>query len=192
MATLGEVRQSLEILHSAGNRQVVMLHCTTNYPCPLDEVNLLALDTMAEALDCLVGYSDHTIGIHVPLLAILKGAVVVEKHFTLDRNLPGPDHRASLEPAELEQMVGLIRQVPILLGSPEKKPTPSEMAIAKIVRKSLVAAQNIQKGQTIRAEMVAAKRPAAGVSPLEIDKVLDRTATRDILKDELLSFDSIE
>jgi N,N'-diacetyllegionaminate synthase len=192
MATLSEVRTAIRTIHATGNHQIIALHCTTNYPCPLVEVNLRAMLTMQNTLNCLVGYSDHTIGITVPIMAATLGAVVIEKHFTLDKTMSGPDHKASLEPEELKQMVTAIRNVETTLGNYAKKPTPSEKDIIKLVRKSIVANQNIKKGAIIRKNMLAIKRPGNGLSPTKIEQILGKKTKKSILKDELIRLNMVE
>ena len=185
MSTLQEVKYAVNTIKSEGNKQIIALHCTTNYPCPLEEVNLQAMITMQKKLDCLVGYSDHTLGITVPIMAVSLEAVVIEKHFTLDRDLPGPDHKASLEPNELTTMVEEIRKVEKALGNFDKKPTESEKKIMKLVRKSIVAKQDIAKGSIIDENMVVIKRPGTGLYPSNIDKIIGKKAKQDIAKDEI-------
>jgi N,N'-diacetyllegionaminate synthase len=192
MATLAEVRTAIRAIRNTGNNHIIALHCTTNYPCPLDEVNLRAMLTMRHALNCLVGYSDHTMGIIVPIMAATLGAVVIEKHFTLDKTLPGPDHKASLEPSELSQMIAEIRDVDIILGSYAKKPTVSEKEIMKTVRKSIVAVQHIPKGSILRKDMLGIKRPGTGLPPAKLDNLLGRRTKRDIKKDELVKPSMVE
>lgn len=192
MASLQEVRDAIRAIHTSGNRQVIALHCTTNYPCPLNEVNLRAMLTMQQTLDCLVGYSDHTTGITVPLMAATLGAVVIEKHFTLDRTLPGPDHAASLEPVELTQMISEIRSVETILGNSTKKPTRSEKQIMKLVRKSIVAHQPINKGVTLTRTMLDIKRPGTGLSPSQLHLLLGKKTKKTIKKDQLIQRDMVE
>jgi N,N'-diacetyllegionaminate synthase len=192
MATLPEVRTAIRTIHASGNHQVVALHCTTNYPCPLAEVNLRAMLTMQNTLNCLVGYSDHTIGITVPVMAATLGAVVIEKHFTLDKKMPGPDHKASLEPAELKQMVTAIRNVETALGSYAKKPTRSEKEILKLVRKSIVAKQDIKNGTILRRNMLDIKRPGTGLSPTCLQKILGKKTKKPLSKDELIRLNMVE
>jgi len=192
MATLAEVRTAIRAIRKTGNNQIIALHCTTNYPCPLNEVNLRAMLTMRHALNCLVGYSDHTMGITVPIMAATLGAVVIEKHFTLDKTLQGPDHKASLEPLELSQMIAAIRDVETILGSYAKKPTASEKDIMKIVRKSIVAAQDIPKGSLLRKDLLGIKRPGTGLPPAKLDTLLGRKTKRDIKKDELIKLSMVE
>jgi sialic acid synthase SpsE len=148
--------------------------------------------TMQQELDCLVGYSDHTSGILVPPLAVALGATVLEKHFTLDNTLPGPDHKASLEPKELAEMIIRIRDVEKILGSTEKKPTDSEKIIMKNVRKSIVAGKNIRKGEIIDKEMLMIKRPGIGISPGEIGKIIGKKTKRDISTNEIFHWDMVE
>jgi N,N'-diacetyllegionaminate synthase len=163
---------------------MVVLHCTTEYPAPMDEVNLLAMTTMQSAFRVAVGYSDHTPGIEVAIAAVALGACVVEKHFTLDRNLPGPDHMASLEPGELEAMVGAIRNIELALGDGIKRVTPSEAVNRPIARKSLVASRPIAAGEVFDTSNVMAKRPGTGLSPMLWDDVVGRTAPRNFAPDE--------
>ncbi len=168
--------------------KVTLLHCTTEYPAPFSDVNLRAMITMGKAFGLRVGYSDHTTGIAIPVAAVALGATVIEKHFTLDRNLPGPDHKASLEPTELKQMVCSIREVESALGSSLKMPAASELKNRSIARKSLVAAQNIQSGEVFTAENLATKRAGEGVSPVLYWEMLGRIASRDYDEDEKVQF----
>lgn len=210
MSTLGEVETALGVLafgytcphdepsldafqsayasaegQQALRKKVTLLHCTTEYPAPFEDVNLRAMDTLRTAFGLPVGYSDHTPGIAVPIAAVARGAVVIEKHVTLDRNLPGPDHKASLEPDELKQMVQSIRQVEQALGSGLKIPFPSEIKNISVARRSLVAACPIKKGERFTGENVIAKRPGNGVSPMLFwDYVGRRQAVKDYLPDE--------
>lgn len=191
MATMGEIKEALRAIHNQGNKDVVMLHCTANYPCPLEEVNLRAMQTMQKELDCLVGYSDHTLGIFVTIMAVAMGACVIEKHFTLDRNLSGPDHKASLEPNELKDMVNAVRNAEKALGSGLKRPTESERETMKVARKSIVAKVDIQKGVKIKREMLAIKRPGIGIEPKNIDKIIGKKSKRDIKEDTLISWSDL-
>jgi N-acetylneuraminate synthase len=192
MATLAEAQRAKYAITSMGNSQIVLLHCTTSYPCSFEDVNLRAMATMQQELDCLVGYSDHTSGIIVPPLAVALGAAVLEKHFTLDKTLQGPDHKASLEPTELAEMIRQIRDVEKILGSAEKKPTDSEKKAMENVRKSIVAAENIRKGERIGKEMLFIKRPGTGISPSDFDKIIGKRTKRDISVDEVLQWDMVE
>jgi len=192
MSNLKEVKQAVEAIKSEGNKQVVALHCTTSYPCPIEEANLLAITTMKKELDCLVGYSDHTLGTSAPIIATALGAVIIEKHFTIDKNLPGPDHKASLEPDELKEMIKEIRKTEKILGSKEKKPTKSEEKTMKLVRKSLVARRNIEKGSIIKEDMIEIKRPGIGLKPSDLNRIIGKKTKRKIAKDEILKLDMVD
>ena len=171
---------------AALREHVTLLHCVTAYPSPPAAVNLRSMDTMASAFGLPIGYSDHTLGIEVSIAAVARGATVIEKHFTLDRNLPGPDHAASLEPAELTQLVRAIRQVEQALGSPLKGPAPEEAGNRPMARRSLVAARPIRRGEAFSADALACKRPGHGVSPMAFWDLLGRPAQRDYALDELI------
>lgn len=188
MATLGEIEAAIEAIEKAGTPRdlITVLHCTTEYPTPMDDVNLRAMVVMKEAFGVSTGYSDHTPGIEIPIAAVALGATVIEKHFTLDRNLPGPDHKASLEPHELKAMVDGIRNIERALGDGVKRPTPSELKNKPIARKSIVAIQPICAGETFSAENIGAKRPGTGLSPMRWDEVVGRTSTKDFAVDELI------
>lgn len=166
--------------------KVSLLHCTTEYPAPFDEVNLKAMDTLRDKFSLPAGYSDHTIGIAVPIAAVARGAVIIEKHFTLDRNLPGPDHKASLEPEELRQMVSSIRQIELALGTGIKQPTTSEIKNKAVARKSLVAAREIKRGELFTEDNIGAKRPGNGISPVYYWDTLGKVAPRDYSIDEMV------
>lgn len=180
MSCLGEVEAAIHVLEQAGasRDQITVLHCTTEYPAPFNEVNLHAMQTMAKAFGTAVGYSDHTDGIYVPIAAVAMGAKVIEKHLTLDRNMEGPDHRASLEPEQFGAMVQGIRAIELALGDGIKRPTPSEIVNKTAVRKSLVAAQKIRLGEPFTAINVTAKRPGTGISPMLLDVLIGRIASR--------------
>lgn len=180
MADLAEVEAAVREIEATGLREIVLLHCVSNYPAPVEEVNLRAMDTMASAFGYPVGYSDHTLGDEVSIAAAARGARVIEKHFTLDRELPGPDHRASLEPAEIAQLVRSIRNVEAALGDGQKRPTPSEMSTARVARKSLVAGRAIAAGEVLAEADVAIRRPADGLPPRLITFVVGRRARRDL------------
>ena len=188
MATIGEVEAAIEAIEKAGTprEKITVLHCTTEYPTPMDEVNLNAMVNMGRALGVSVGYSDHTQGIEVPIAAVALGAEVIEKHFTLDRSLPGPDHRASLEPEELKAMVSGIRNIEKAMGDGVKRPGPSELKNKPIARKSLVAACPIQAGERFTEANLMPKRPGTGISPMRWDEVIGRQAPRDFAPDELI------
>lgn len=188
MATLGDIESALNALEQAGTPRefVTLLHCTTEYPTPMVEVNLRAMQTLRHAFGVKVGYSDHTPGIEVATAAVAMGATVIEKHFTMDRRMPGPDHLASLEPHELEAMVRAIRNIEIALGDGIKALTASEYRNVSVMRKSLVASRSIKAGELFSGENMTAKRPGTGISPMRWDEVLGRTAIRDFAVDELL------
>ncbi len=188
MANLGEVEAALEAIESAGTPriQITVLHCTTEYPAPVSEVNLRAMVAMQSAFGVRVGYSDHTQGIEVSIAAVALGARVIEKHFTLDRSLPGPDHRASLEPQDLKAMVLAVRHVEKALGTGIKRPAPGEERNKVVVRKSIVAAKAIRQGELFSMDNLAIKRPGHGLSPMLLDDVLGRPARRDFSADELI------
>ncbi len=189
MARLGEIEAVLEVLEASGTsrEKVTVLHCNTEYPTPMEDVNLRAMCAIREALGVQVGYSDHTLGIELPVAAVALGATVIEKHFTLDSSLPGPDHRASLEPAELKAMVQAIRNIELALsGDGLKRPSPSETKNIPIARKSLVANCAIRAGEIFTTQNLTAKRPGTGISPMRWDEFIGRTATRDYHYDELI------
>jgi N-acetylneuraminate synthase len=171
---------------AALKKNLTLLHCTSEYPAPFGEVNLRAMKTLHEKFGLPVGLSDHTLGIAVPIAAAALGATVIEKHFTLDRNLPGPDHKASLEPSELAEMVRSIREVEMAMGSPQKKPTASERKNRAVARRSLVASRDIRRGEPFHEGNLTLKRPADGVSPLEYWNWLGKKAGRSYLKDEAI------
>mgnify|MGYP005843337271 CR=1 FL=1 len=168
-------------------QQVTLLHCTTEYPAPPTDINLTAMDTMAAAFGLPVGYSDHSAGIHIAIAAAARGATVLEKHFTLDKTLPGPDHKASLEPAELAAMVSAIRDVNLALGDGVKRPAPSELANKAVARKSLVAACAINAGETLTPAHIVCKRPGSGISPQRYWELLGSKAKRDFKEGDLLA-----
>lgn len=188
MSTLAEVEAAVEVLENAGTPRshVILLHCTTQYPTEPADVNLRAMDALA-ALGCAaVGYSDHTRGITIPVAAVARGAKVIEKHFTLDRNLPGPDHRASLEPSELADMVKAVRTVEAALGSGEKVVAASEAPNIVVARKSIVASRHIKAGELLTEENITVKRPGGGISPMRWDEVVGTRAVRDFAYDTLI------
>ena len=188
MSTLDEVRNALNILIESGaeKEQITILHCNTEYPTPMKDVNLNAMLTMKDELGVKVGYSDHTLGIEVPVAAVAMGATVIEKHFTLDRTLPGPDHRASLEPGELKAMVVAIRNIEKAMGDRVKKPSPSEMKNMSIARRSIVAKKPISKGELFSEKNLTVKRPGKGVSPMEWDTYIGRSADKKYQMDDLI------
>lgn len=190
MATLGEIEAAIDVLEQAGTPRanITVLHCTTEYPTPMAEVNLRAMQSIHAAFDVAVGYSDHTSGIEVAIAAVALGASIIEKHFTLDRNLPGPDHKASLEPEELKALVAAIRNIEVALGDGIKRLTPSEARNKLVARKSLVASQAISAGEIFTAENLIAKRPGTGISPMRWDEVIGKTSHRNFAIDELIDF----
>ena len=188
MATLEEVETAVEVLEKAGTprSQIWLLHCTTQYPAPYESVNLRAMDALT-TLGCAgVGYSDHTVGTDVAVAAVARGARIVEKHFTLDCNLPGPDHRASLEPKQLAELVAAIRRTEAALGSGVKEAAAAERPNIEIARKSIVAARDIAAGELLTEENLACKRPGGGVSPMLWDEVIGKRAKRAFAADELI------
>ncbi len=188
MATLGEIEAALDTLVSAGTAraEITVLHCNTEYPTPMNDVNLHAMSNMRHTFGVEVGYSDHTQGIEVAIAAVALGATVIEKHLTLDRNLPGPDHKASLEPEEFAAMVSAIRNIEQALGDGIKRPSQSEIKNRSIARKSLVAAQAIRAGDVFTTTNITAKRPGTGISPMRWDEIMGRVARRDFAVDELI------
>lgn len=188
MSNLDEIGNALDVLEREGTPRssITVLHATTEYPCPIEEVNLNAMLTIQKAFGVRVGYSDHTPGIEVPIAAVALGAGVIEKHFTLDKSLDGPDHKASLEPDELNAMVKAIRNIEQALGDGIKRPMASEIKNKLVVRKSLVASREIKAGEFFSAENIGAKRPGSGISPMLWDEVIGKRACRDFLLDELI------
>ena len=188
MSSMGDIEAAIDVLEQSGARrtQITILHCTTEYPTPMNEVNLRAMQSIKSAFGVEVGYSDHTVGIEVAVAAVAMGAVVIEKHFTLDRNLPGPDHQASLEPIELKQMIVAIRNIDLALGNGIKHSTPSEAKNKSVARKSLIAKCEIKAGEVFTAENIAVKRPGTGISPMRWDEIIGRYAHRNFKADELI------
>ena len=189
MSSLEEVRDALNVLIESGadKEQITILHCNTEYPTPMEDVNLKAMLTIRDELGVNIGYSDHTLGIEIPIAAVAMGATVIEKHFTLDRTLPGPDHIASLEPDELKSMVQAIRNIEKAMGDGVKEPSPSEGKNIPIARKSIVAKRSIAKGEIFSEDNLAVKRPGKGISPMEWDEVLGMTANKDYSFDDEIS-----
>ena len=188
MASMDEIGQCLQLLRSFGvsDEKISVLHCNTEYPSPFEDVHLRAMRAIGDKYGIRYGYSDHTLGTEVAIAATALGASVIEKHFTMSRDLPGPDHRASLEPKQLAEMVKSIRNISQALGSVEKAPTPSETKNIPIARKSIVAAKQISKGQVISENDLAVKRPANGLNPMLWPKVVGSKAVRDFSADEPL------
>ncbi|NMA73280.1 MAG: N-acetylneuraminate synthase [Bacteroidales bacterium] len=186
MSTMEEIEMALEVFHDYHQDNIILLHCNTEYPTPYSDVNLRAMVTMKEKFKVKVGYSDHTEGISVPIAAVALGAVVIEKHFTLDKTLPGPDHKVSLEPLELKQMVTLIRNIEKALGDGVKKPSESEKRNIGIARKSILAKRNIKKGEVLSEDNLTIKRPGNGISPMKWYDILGQKAKRDFDEDEMI------
>jgi len=188
MADLEEIGNAINVLIEYGTRKedITVLHCNTEYPTPFEDVNLLAMLSIRDAFKVAVGYSDHTVGIEISIAAVALGATVIEKHFTLDKNMEGPDHKASLEPHELKAMVRAIRNIEKAMGDGIKKPSTSEIKKKLIVRKSIVAAKEIKKGEVLSEETLAVKRPGNGMSPLEWDRVIGKRAKRNFTEDEMI------
>ena len=186
MCEIQEVEDAIAVLRENGASDIKLLHCNTEYPTPYEDVNLRAMKTLRDAFGVEVGYSDHTKGIEVPIAAVAMGAAVIEKHFTLDRNMEGPDHKASLEPQELKQMVDSIRHIEAALGSGDKKPSPSEKKNMAVARKSIVAAARIKAGDILTEENITVKRPGNGICPMRWKEVLGTRAVRDFEEDELI------
>ena len=186
MCTLQEIRAAIDVLKANGTTEIKLLHCNTEYPTPFEDVNLKAMQTMRDEFHLEVGYSDHTKGIEVPVAAVALGATIIEKHFTLDRNMEGPDHKASLEPQELAEMVCCIRNIEKALGSGDKTTTPSEKKNIAVARKSIVAKTKIKAGDTLTEDNITVKRPGTGISPMKWFGVLGTKAVKDFDEDELI------
>jgi N,N'-diacetyllegionaminate synthase len=188
MSSLEEVETAIDVLSLAGTpkAKITVLHCTSSYPAPFADINLLAMQTLREKLEVKVGYSDHTLGTEVAIAAVALGAEIIEKHFTLDRNLPGPDQRASLEPGELKLMVSQIRKIELALGDGVKRPLPSEMENIDLVRKSIVTKVPISKGELFSESNITTKRPGTGISPMRWESIIGSRASRDYDADELI------
>lgn len=188
MSNMPEIESAIKALEQAGTSRskITVLHCTTEYPTPMCDVNLRAMQSIQTELGVAIGYSDHTLGIEVAVAAVAVGATVIEKHFTLDRTLPGPDHKASLEPTELKTMVSSIRNIELALGDRLKQLAPSEAKNILVARKSIVASKDIQIGERFSAENLATKRPGTGISPMRWDEVIGLTANRNYAPDELI------
>lgn len=191
MSTLEEVEEAVEVLRAQGCPQITLLHCVTEYPAPYAEINLRAMQTLKTAFNLPVGYSDHTLGVEVAIAAVALGAEVIEKHFTIDRSLPGPDHSASLEPIELKQMVSAIRNVELALGNGTKVPAPCELPNIPVARKSVVAARALPLGHQLIAGDLDIKRPGTGLAPKLAETLIGRTLRISIAKDEILNWDHL-
>lgn len=191
MSTLEEVRESVDAIRGEGNNNLVLLHCTANYPAPLKDINLRAMTTLRDEFQVPVGYSDHTVGYFAPIAAVAAGAAVFEKHFTLDKSLPGPDHRSSLDPTELAAMVKDIRTTEVIMGTAEKKPSESEYENRGKLRKSIVSRIDIPQGTVITEEMLDVKRPGTGLSPKHWENIIGRQTRVDIPQDKIIAWDDI-
>ena len=186
MCDMNEIQDAIEVLEKNGTTDITLLHCNTQYPTPYEHVNLSAMNSIRDALHKEVGYSDHTQGIEVPIAAVALGATVIEKHFTLDKNMEGPDHKASLNPSELRQMVVAIRNIEQAIGNGLKEPSSSEMANKGVARKSIVASRNIKQGEVFSEENLTTKRPGTGISPMKWYDVIGKVAARDFSEDEII------
>lgn len=191
MSTLGEVEAALTTIYEEGNKNITLLHATTDYPTAYDDVNLRAMITLKNAFNIPVGYSDHTLGYEAAIAAVTMGAVVIEKHFTLDKNMEGPDHKASLNPEELKEFVVKIRNTEKLLGDGIKKPTNREKEIIEVARRSIVASYDLKKGSIITEEMLEFKRPGNGIKPDMTDVLIGRELKRDVKEDEVIKWEDI-
>lgn len=192
MADMGEVEAALRIIRDSGNDNIVLLHCVSNYPADPADANLRAMSAMERAFDLPVGYSDHTAGVDVSLAAVALGACVIEKHFTLDKGMPGPDHAMSIDPAELKQLVSGVRTVTAALGSGTKEIRPSELIMRDIVRRSIVPTRNLDVGDVLEASLLKAVRPGTGLPPEMLDQVIGRRVKRPVRADQMLSLEDLE
>lgn len=188
MGTIEQIKEAVETIQVAGNSDITVLHCVTDYPTPPEQVNLRAMHVIQAALGLPIGYSDHSMGIEASVIAVAAGAKVIEKHFTLDCNQPGPDHKASLEPKDLGELVKGIRKVEVFLGAGKKQPTETELAIAKIVRRSIVAARDLNAGDIIASDMVLLRRPGTGIEPARMGEVVGKKLVREVKAGVLLSW----
>lgn len=188
MAEMSEIEDAINVVTSSGTdiKDITVLHCNTEYPTPMQDVNLAAMNTIKEVFKVPIGYSDHTLGIEIPIAAVALGATVIEKHFTLDNSMDGPDHKASLEPQELKKMVAAIRNIEQALGNGIKAPSPSEVKNKPIARKSIVANVDISKGEVFNENNITVKRPGTGISPMKWDEVIGTIATKNYKADELI------
>ena len=186
MCDMNEIQDAIEVLEKNGTTEITLLHCNTQYPTPYEHVNLSAMNSIKDAMHKEVGYSDHTQGIEVPIAAVAMGATVIEKHFTLDKNMEGPDHKASLDPTELKQMVRAIRNIEKAIGNGLKEPSSSELANKAVARKSIVASRDIEQGEVLSEENLTTKRPGTGISPMKWYEVIGKVASRDFSEDEMI------
>lgn len=186
MCTLEEIHACIDLLKNNGAGEISLLHCNTEYPTPYEDVNLRAMLTIRDEFACRFGYSDHTMGIEIPIAAVAMGATIIEKHFTLDRNMDGPDQKSSVEPDELKQMVTAIRHIEMAIGDGVKRPSKSEVKNIEVVRKSIVAAKQIKTGELLTTENIAAKRPGTGISAMRWNEIIGTRSNRDYEKDEMI------
>ena len=191
MSTMEEIKEAVDTIKQTGNDQILVFHCTTDYPLAPENINLKAMQTLMKELDVLVGYSDHTIGDQAAIIAVTLGACMIEKHFTLDRTMQGPDHIASTEPKEFKEMVVKLKHIPTIMGSGVKKPLTPELQYISVARKSIVANCDIKAGEKFTSENLAIKRPGSGIPPREFKNILGKIATRDISQDTLLDLEMI-
>jgi N-acetylneuraminate synthase len=194
MADIGEIEDALDVLYNSGidRKDITVLHCNTEYPTPIQDVNLSAMNTIADAFKVKVGYSDHTLGVEISIAAVAKGAVCIEKHFTLDRNMKGPDHRASLEPEELKEMVRCIRNIELAIGNGIKKPSESEKKNISIARKSIHTRRFLKKGEIITESDLQMKRPGNGISPMNLNLVVGRMVVNELTEDSLINLQDLQ
>lgn len=188
MAEMQEINDAIEVVVEAGTKpnNITVLHCNTEYPTPMKDVNLTAMNTINKEFQIPVGYSDHTLGIEIPIAAVALGAIVIEKHFTLDKEMEGPDHKASLEPHELKEMVSAIRNIEVAMGNGIKVPSPSELKNKPIARKSIVASTTIKQGEVFSEKNLTVKRPGTGISPMKWDEVIGTTSSKNYSSDDLI------
>lgn len=191
MGSLVEVAEAVETIERAGAPPLALLHCVSNYPAKAEDCNLAAIDTLAQAFGVTVGWSDHTLGDAISIAAVARGATIIEKHYTIDKTLPGPDHAASLSPQELTEMITKIRAVESAIGDGVKRPRASEMDTISVARRSLVTSCNIKRGETIQAHMLACKRPGSGIEPKHLERVVGRVANIELSADHVLSWEDL-
>lgn len=192
MGGIEEISEAIKAIKDAGNDEIMLLHCITNYPCATEDANLKAIKELRNTFNVLVGFSDHTMSIDMPAFARVLDAVIIEKHFTLSRSMPGADHKASIEPDELKEAIEKVRLIEKALGTGIKKPTKDEEETSKLVRKSIVAKKDIKKGEKITNENIAIKRPGTGLAPRHFEKIIGKTAKKEIKKDEMIMLDDLK
>ena len=192
MCTLDEVEEAVDWIEQVGNKSISLLHCTSNYPTPIEEVNMKAMLTLGRKFPYAIGYSDHTKGILIPAMAVAMGAKIIEKHFTLDKNMDGPDHQASLDVTELKEMVGTIRTIELAMGNGVKVPALSELSTRNVARKSIVLKKDMKRGDVITSDDLEIKRPGNGIAPKYMEQLLGKVLKRDIQADELLRYEDME